>query len=49
MAVLNHSKGIDWRKMALDFVDEGWNVRVPNADLMVETSTKEQYHGLIEG
>lgn len=35
--------------MALDAVDQGRDIRVPDADLVVEAGREQQDHGLIEG
>lgn len=49
MGALHHFEGKDGREMPLYLVNQTGNVRVPNADLVVEPRTKQQYHSFIEG
>lgn len=41
MAILNDFKWQNWREMAFDFVDQSFNVRIPDANLMVKTSAEK--------
>ena len=41
MAVLYYLEGKDGRQVPFDLVDQGLNVRVPDADLVVEACAEE--------
>ena len=49
MTCLHHSQGMNRGQVSLNFVNERRNVRVPDADFVVEPCTKEKDHGLVEG
>ena len=49
MGVRNDFEGVDGFSMYLHFMDNVRNVGVPDADLMVEPSRKEEDECLVEG
>ncbi len=46
---LDNSQGENGREVDLNFVDDGLNVRVPDADFVIEACTEQQNHALVEG
>lgn len=46
---LDNSQGENGREVDLNFVDDGLNVRVPDADFVVEARAEQQNHALVEG